>query len=88
MPPSARKASFARVCSLSLPPPASGPTFRTVCFLFPPLPPLSPIPPPQIKGTGEAECKTCQYVYSPKVGDSNYPVSPGTLFQVRGMANV
>jgi rubredoxin len=34
-------------------------------------------------GTGSAECKSCQYVYEPKMGDPNYPVAKGTLFEVR-----
>jgi hypothetical protein len=34
-------------------------------------------------GTGSAECKSCQYVYEPKLGDPNYPVSKGTPFEVR-----
>ncbi|GAB4816298.1 hypothetical protein N2152v2_003344 [Parachlorella kessleri] len=32
-------------------------------------------------GTGEAECRGCGYVYSPKKGDPDYPVSPGTKFE-------
>lgn len=35
-------------------------------------------------GTGEATCKGCGYEYSPKKGDPEYPVSPGTKFEVRG----
>jgi hypothetical protein len=34
-------------------------------------------------GSGSAECKSCQYVYEPKMGDDAYPVAKGTLFQVR-----
>lgn len=37
-----------------------------------------------VVGSGEAECKSCQYVYSPKQGDPAYPVSKGTLFEARG----
>lgn len=33
-------------------------------------------------GTGEATCKGCGYEYSPKRGDPEYPVAPGTTFQV------
>lgn len=33
-------------------------------------------------GTGEAECKGCNYVYMPKNGDPEYPVAPGVKFQV------
>ena len=33
-------------------------------------------------GTGEAQCMACGYEYSPKEGDSEYPISPGTPFQV------
>ncbi len=32
-------------------------------------------------GSGEAECKSCQYVYEPKMGDDNYPVAKGTRFE-------
>ncbi|PSC74856.1 Rubredoxin [Micractinium conductrix] len=32
-------------------------------------------------GTGEASCKGCGYEYSPKRGDPEYPVAPGTQFQ-------
>lgn len=32
-------------------------------------------------GTGEATCKGCGYEYSPRKGDPEYPVSPGTQFQ-------
>ena len=32
-------------------------------------------------GSGEAECKSCQYVYEPKLGDENYPVAKGTRFE-------
>ena len=35
-----------------------------------------------VVGTGEAQCKACGYEYSPKRGDPDYPVSPGTKFQV------
>ena len=43
-------------------------------------PPAPPTPPPQI-GTGEATCKGCGYEYTPKRGDPEYPVAPGTPFQ-------
>lgn len=33
-------------------------------------------------GTGQAECMACGYSYDPKKGDSEYPVSPGTKFEV------
>ena len=33
-------------------------------------------------GTGQAECANCGYQYDPKKGDSEYPVSPGTKFEV------
>ena len=33
-------------------------------------------------GTGQAECMACGYAYDPKKGDSEYPVSPGTKFEV------
>ena len=33
-------------------------------------------------GTGQAECVACGYSYDPKKGDSEYPVSPGTKFEV------
>ena len=33
-------------------------------------------------GTGTAECTACGYAYDPKKGDSEYPVSPGTKFEV------
>ena len=33
-------------------------------------------------GTGEAECKGCGYVYSPKKGDPDYPIAPGIKFEV------
>lgn len=33
-------------------------------------------------GTGQAECIACGYAYDPKKGDSEYPVSPGTKFEV------
>lgn len=39
-------------------------------------------------GTGSAECKSCQYVYEPKLGDPNYPVSKGTQFEVRHQRGV
>ena len=39
-------------------------------------------------GTGEAECRGCGYVYSPKKGDPDYPVSPGTKFEVRSLQGV
>ncbi len=34
-------------------------------------------------GTGEAECIQCGYLYDPRKGDPEYPVSPNTQFQVR-----
>ena len=34
-------------------------------------------------GTGQAECTACGYAYDPKKGDPEYPVSPGTKFEVR-----
>lgn len=34
-------------------------------------------------GTGEADCLSCGFKYDPKAGDPDYPVSPGTKFQVR-----
>lgn len=34
-------------------------------------------------GTGEADCLSCGYHYDPKKGDPEYPVNPGTRFQVR-----
>ena len=34
-------------------------------------------------GTGEAECIQCGYLYDPRKGDREYPVSPNTQFQVR-----
>ncbi len=40
-------------------------------------------PAPAQVGTGEASCKGCGYEYSPKRGDPEYPVAPGTAFQVR-----
>lgn len=33
-------------------------------------------------GTGEAECKGCNYVYQPKNGDPEYPIAPGVKFEV------
>lgn len=33
-------------------------------------------------GTGEADCKGCGYTYTPKAGDPEYPISPGTKFEV------
>ena len=33
-------------------------------------------------GTGEAQCTSCGYGYLPKKGDSEYPIAPGTTFQV------
>lgn len=39
-------------------------------------------------GTGEAVCKSCGYEYKPKAGDPEYPVAPGTQFQVRGWADL
>lgn len=33
-------------------------------------------------GTGEAECLACGYAYEPKKGDTEYPISPGTTFEV------
>ena len=35
-----------------------------------------------VVGTGEARCKSCGYEYLPKRGDPEYPISPGTPFQV------
>lgn len=32
-------------------------------------------------GTGEAECKGCGYTYNPKIGDPDYPISPGMKFE-------
>ena len=32
-------------------------------------------------GSGEAECKSCQFLYEPKNGDENYPVAKGTRFE-------
>ena len=34
-------------------------------------------------GTGEAECIQCGYLYDPRKGDPEYPVSPNTQFQVK-----
>jgi rubredoxin len=34
-------------------------------------------------GSGSAECKSCQYVYEPKLGDDTYPVARGTAFKAR-----
>ncbi|KAK3282850.1 hypothetical protein CYMTET_9431, partial [Cymbomonas tetramitiformis] len=31
--------------------------------------------------TGLYECKSCQFVYDEKIGDSSYPVSAGTRFK-------
>lgn len=39
-----------------------------------------------VVGTGEASCKNCGYEYKPAKGDPEYPVSPGTQFQVRAAA--
>ena len=36
-----------------------------------------------VVGTGEASCKNCGYEYKPSRGDPEYPVAPGTQFQVR-----
>lgn len=33
------------------------------------------------RGSGEAECKSCGYVYRPEQGDLTYPVSKGIQFQ-------
>eukprot|EP00890_Picochlorum_soloecismus_P000996 jgi/Picsp_1/1898/NSC_05364-R1_protein len=33
-----------------------------------------------VVGTGEAECKSCGYTYSPAQGDSEYPIAKGTAF--------
>ena len=33
-------------------------------------------------GTGEALCLGCGYEYDPKKGDPDYPVPPGTMYQV------
>ena len=35
------------------------------------------------QGTGQAECTACGYSYDPRKGDPEYPVSPGTKFEVR-----
>lgn len=74
-------------CVVSLPCPAQlrshpnrlrwdDPQWLLSCCLTPPT-----LPCPQI-GTGEATCKGCGYEYSPKRGDPEYPVAPGTTFQV------
>jgi len=36
-----------------------------------------------VVGTGEAECKSCGYTYSPAQGDPEYPIAKGTTFNVR-----
>ena len=36
-----------------------------------------------VVGTGEATCMGCGYEYSPKNGDPEYPITPGTYFTVR-----
>lgn len=33
-------------------------------------------------GTGEADCLSCGYHYEPSKGDPEFPVAPGTKFQV------
>jgi hypothetical protein len=33
-------------------------------------------------GTGEADCLSCGFHFDPKKGDPEYPVGPGTDFQV------
>jgi len=33
-------------------------------------------------GSGEATCKGCGFTYKPELGDSDFPVAKGTLFQV------
>lgn len=33
-------------------------------------------------GTGEADCLSCGYKYEPKNGDPDYPIAPGSKFQV------
>lgn len=33
-------------------------------------------------GTGEADCLSCGYKYEPSKGDPEFPVAPGTKFQV------
>jgi rubredoxin len=33
-----------------------------------------------VVGTGEATCGGCGFEYTPKAGDPEYPVPPGTLF--------
>ena len=35
-----------------------------------------------VVGTGEATCNGCGYEYSPKNGDPEYPITPGTYFKV------
>lgn len=37
-------------------------------------------------GTGEADCKGCGYTYVPKNGDPEYPVAPGTTFEVSSVS--
>ena len=32
--------------------------------------------------SGEAECTSCGYLYTPKTGDPEYPVLPGTFYKV------
>ena len=34
-------------------------------------------------GSGEADCISCGYHYDPKIADPEYPIAPGTKFQVR-----
>lgn len=34
-----------------------------------------------VVGTGEATCGGCGYEYTPRAGDPEYPVPPGTLFE-------
>jgi len=35
-----------------------------------------------VVGTGEGTCAGCGYEYTPKKGDSEYPIPPGTPFTV------
>ena len=34
-----------------------------------------------VVGTGEAECTSCRYTYTPSKGDPEYPIAPGVMFQ-------
>lgn len=40
-----------------------------------------------VVGTGEATCMGCGYEYSPKNGDPEYPITPGTYFTVRSASD-